>query len=547
MRKKYHFILLSFFRLAFIFLCNLNFAQQKNNISQVWVSDNNNGTYHNPIIHADYSDPDAIRVGEDFYMISSSFTQVPGLPILHSKDLVNWKLIGHALRKLIPENHFSTVQHGGGVWAPSIRFHNNEFYIYYPDPDFGIYLIKAKNIIGPWSDPILVQEGKGLIDFCPLWDDDGKVYLVHAYAGSRAGFKSIIVIKELNKEGTKIISDAVMIYDGHKSDATIEGPKFYKRNNWYYVFAPAGGVATGWQLILRSKNVYGPYERKIVLDQGATSVNGPHQGAWVQTQKGEDWFLHFQDKDAYGRVVHLQPMKWINDWPVIGSDMDKDGKGEPVLVYKKPAVDKIYPTETVAESDEFNTTKLGLQWQWQANPKEGWAFATGDGFLRMFTVHQTDSLKNSFYLPNIFAQKFPAPTFTVTTKFSLQLKQVGDKFGLIVVGLDVASISVIKREDANYISYASSENADKGNAEITADIEKMNDSQNIHLRVKVLDNALCQFSYSFDGLVFKTIEKKFVAKQGKWVGARVGLFATSNKKTNDNGYADIDWFRIEKP
>ena len=546
MSKKYFFILSFVVTLAIVFLCSAGFAQQKNIVSQVWVADNKNGTYNNPVIHADYSDPDAIRVGDDYYMISSSFTQVPGLPILHSKDLVNWKLIGHALKKLTPENHFSTVQHGGGVWAPSIRFHNNEFYIYYPDPDFGIYLIKAKNINGPWSEPLLVQEGKGLIDPCPLWDDDGKVYLVHAYAGSRAGFKSIIVIKELNKEGTKIISDAVMIYDGHKNDATIEGPKFYKRNNWYYVFAPAGGVATGWQLVLRSRNIYGPYKRKVVMDQGTTSINGPHQGAWVQTQTSEDWFLHFQDKDAYGRVVQLQPMKWINDWPVIGSDMDKDGKGEPVLTFKKPNVGKTFVVTTVAESDEFNATKLGLQWQWQANPKEGWAFATTDGFLRMFTVYKADSLKNSFFLPNILAQKFTAPSFIATTKLSVKLKQVGDKMGLIIVGLDMANIAITKREDANYISFASCINADKGNTEEIMDIEKLSNGENVFLRVTVLENAVCEFSYSNDGKTFKPIVKKFTAKQGKWVGAKVGLFATSNKKTNDNGYADVDWFRIEK-
>jgi beta-xylosidase len=533
--------------LALMFFCNACVAQQKNNVSQAWVSDNKNGTFKNPILHADYSDPDAIRVGDDYYMVSSSFTQVPGLPILHSKDLVNWTLIGHAVKKLIPEEHFSKVQHGGGVWAPSIRFHKNEFYIYFPDPDFGIYLVKAKSIHGPWSDLILVQEGKGLIDPCPLWDDDGKVYLVHAYAGSRAGIKSIVVIKELNAAGTKVISDGVMIYDGHEKDVTVEGPKFHKRNNWYYIFAPAGGVATGWQIVLRSKNIYGPYERKIVLDQGSTSINGPHQGAWVQTQKGEDWFLHFQDKDAYGRVVHLEPMKWINDWPVIGIDIDADGKGEPVLTYKKPTIGKIYPIETVAESDEFNLPKLGLQWQWQANPKEGWAFTTSQGFLRMFSVYQSDSIKNSFYLPNILGQKFAAETFLATTKFSLKLKQVGDKFGLIVVGLDVANISIVKREDANYISFSSCENAEKVNAETVTDIEKVNDTKDIYLRVKVFEKAVCEFSYSIDGKNYKTIDKKFTAKQGKWVGARVGLFTTSHKKINDNGYADVDWFKIEKP
>ena len=241
------------------------FAQSP--ISKVWTADNGDGTYKNPIIHADYSDPDAIRVGDDYYMISSSFNHSPALPILHSKDLVNWKLIGHALQRQVPFEHFSKVQHGNGVWAPTIRFHKGEFYIYYPDPDFGIYLIKSKSILGPWSEPQMVEAGKGLIDPCPLWDDDGNVYLVHAFAGSRAGIKSIIVIKKMNAAGTKTIDSGVMVYDGHEQDPTIEGPKLYKRNGWYYIFAPAGGVSTGWQTILRSKNIYGPYERKVVMDQ----------------------------------------------------------------------------------------------------------------------------------------------------------------------------------------------------------------------------------------------------------------------------------------
>ena len=359
-----------------IFLCSAcaTIAAQQNQVSKVWVADNGNGTYKNPVINADYSDPDAIRVGDDYYMISSSFNHVPGLPILHSNDLVNWTIIGHVLKNQLPLDHFSKVQPGNGVWAPSIRYHNNEFFIYYPDPDFGIYLTKAKNILGPWTDPVLVEAGKGLIDPCPLWDEDGQVYVVHAFAGSRAGIKSIIVIKKMSSDGTKTIDDGVLVYDGHEKDPTIEGPKFYKRNGYYYIFAPAGGVSTGWQLVLRSKNIYGPYERKVVMDEGSSKINGPHQGAWVDTKTGEDWFLHFQDKDAYGRVVHLQPMKWINDWPVIGMDKDNDGKGEPVLVYKKPNVGKTYPVATPAESDEFNENKIGLQWQWQANPKPYWAF-----------------------------------------------------------------------------------------------------------------------------------------------------------------------------
>ena len=214
----------------FVFAISLNAFSQKPYVSKVWVADNGDGTYKNPVLNADYSDPDAIRVGDNFYLVSSSFEDVPGLPILQSKDLVNWTIIGHALKQQPPFEHFSVPRHGEGVWAPSIRYHNNEFYIYYPDPDFGIYLIKAKNAAGPWSEPILVEGGRGLIDPCPLWDDDGQVYLVHAFAGSRAGIKSIIAVKKLNKEGTKVIDGGVLVYDGHETDPTIEGPKFYKRN-----------------------------------------------------------------------------------------------------------------------------------------------------------------------------------------------------------------------------------------------------------------------------------------------------------------------------
>lgn len=513
-------------------------------VSKVWVADNGNGTYKNPVINADYSDPDAIRVGDDYYMISSSFNHVPGLPILHSKDLVNWTLIGHALKKQIPVDHFNKVQHGGGVWAPSIRYHNNEFYIYYPAPDFGIYLVKAKNINGPWTDPVMVEAGKGLIDPCPLWNDNGKVYLVHAYAGSRAGFKSIIVVKELNATGTKVVGDAVMVYDGHELDPTIEGPKFYKRNGYYYIFAPAGGVSTGWQTVLRSKNVYGPYERKVVLEQGSTIINGPHQGAWIDTKTGEHWFLHFQDKGAYGRVVHLQPMKWINDWPVIGIDKDGDGKGEPVINYKKPSVGKTYPVKTVTDSDEFNNLHLGLQWQWQANLQEGWAFPTPSGSLRMFSVYQPDSVNGLWNTPNILTQKFPADEFTAIVKLTFKPKFMYEKFGLVVFGSDYAYISLQKAYDGIYIVCNENLKADKGGKEKEAASFPVK-GNSFYLQVKMKKDGTYHFLYSEDRDTYTTIVKSFSAKPGKWVGAKLGIFCLRNNNTNDAGYADIDWFRFE--
>ncbi|MDI9366109.1 MAG: glycoside hydrolase 43 family protein [Flavobacterium sp.] len=530
----------------FLLLGGLHAISQSQSVSKVWVADNGNGTYKNPIIHADYSDPDAIRVGNDFYLVASSFEDIPGLPILHSKDLVNWTIIGHALLKQPPYNVFSKPQHGGGVWAPSIRFHNGEFYIYYPDPDFGIYVVKAKNPAGPWSLPIMVEAGKGLIDPCPLWDDDGKTYLVHAYAGSRAGIKSILVVKRLSNDGTKVLDDGKLVFDGHQQDPTVEGPKFYKRNGYYYIFAPSGGVATGWQLALRSKNIYGPYERKVVLAQGTSTTNGPHQGAWVSTQTGEDWFLHFQDKDAYGRILHLQPMKWVNNWPVMGVDKDGDGIGEPVMVYKKPNVGKTYPIATPAHSDEFNSNTLGLQWQWMANPKSTWAFAnTSNGSLRLFS-DKTDSIANLWGAPNVLLQKFAAEEFLVTTKltFTPNPKLENEKTGLTVMGFSYASIGLKSKKDGIYVVHTLCKDADKGKPEKETEIMKV-PSATVYCSVSVTKGGLCQFAYSFDGTNFTKVGEVFTAEVGRWIGAKVGIFCTRQTQINDSGFADFDWFRVE--
>ncbi|MBC7889454.1 MAG: glycoside hydrolase 43 family protein [Ferruginibacter sp.] len=529
-------------------VAGLQAQQSKSNVSKVWVADNGDGTYKNPVIHSDYSDPDVIRVGDDYYLVSSSFNAAPGLPILHSKDLVNWSIIGHAFQQQAPIDHFSKVQHGNGVWAPVIRYHNSEFYIYYPDPDFGIYLTKAKKISGPWSHPILVEPGQGLIDPCPFWDDNGKGYLVHALAGSRAGFKSVILVKELNAASDKVVSDGVLVYDGHESDATIEGPKIYKRNKFYYIFAPAGGVGTGWQTILRSKNIYGPYERKVVLEQGATKINGPHQGAWVQTQTGEDWFIHFQDKDAYGRIIHLQPVKWISDWPVMGIDKDGDGKGEPVMVYKKPTVGKTYPVTTPQESDEFNDTKPGLQWQWHANPKLNWAFCfPAVGALRLNSIMPPDSAKNLWDVPNLLMQKFPAEEFMATTKFSFTPKTDGEKFGLLIMGMSYAHIAVTKKADGLYISYTSCVEADKGKPELEKQIAKITGTgADLYFRLRVGKGATCSFSYSTDGKFFTPIAETFKATPGRWIGATMGFFCSRKQKINDAGFSEVDWFRVER-
>jgi beta-xylosidase len=516
------------------------------NLSKVWVADNGDGTYKNPVLYADYSDPDVCRVGEDYYMTASSFNCIPGLPILHSNDLVNWSLIGYALDKQPPFDFFNKVQHGCGVWAPCIRFHNGEFHIFSPDPDFGIYVLKAKNPAGPWSEPLLIKAGKGLIDPTPLWDEDGKAYLAYAFAGSRAGTKSVLMMCSMNPDATETYEDDVLLFDGHKDHQTVEGPKFYKRNNFYYIFAPAGGVATGWQLVLRSKNVFGPYESKIVMAQGNTKINGPHQGAWVNTVTGEDWFIHFQDQFAYGRVVHLNPMKWLNDWPVIGVDKDGDGCGEPVSSYKKPNVGKTYPLATPPESDEFDSHTMGLQWQWHANKHITWGYPSANlGYFRMNCFPKPENYVNLWQASNLLLQKFPATQFKATTKFVFTPNFDNEEFAFVVMGRDYSFLSVKQIGSKLKLYQAVCKNADKGKPEKIIDIAEV-DAGALYFRVEVREGAKCQFYYSTDGKKFNKAGEEFTAREGQWIGAKVGYVALREGNINNAGYADIDWLRIEK-
>ena len=539
-------------------VCSLFHPAMAQYRSEVWVSDEGNGMYRNPVLHADYSDPDVCAVGGDYFLTASSFNCTPGLPILHSKDLVNWKIVNYALKKVEPVEYYNEPRHGKGVWAPSIRFHEGMYYIYWGDPDFGIFMVKTRDPYGEWDAPVLVKAGKGMIDPCPLWDDDGRVYLAHAWAGSRAKFNSVLTVCELNKEGTAVISDPVLVFDGNDGvNHTIEGAKFYKRNGFYYLFAPAGGVVSGWQLVMRSKNVYGPYEARIVMAQGKTDINGPHQGGWVDTPAGESWFLHFQDKGAYGRVLHLNPMKWINDWPVIGVDKDGDGCGDPVSRYRKPKTDKTYPIETPVESDEFDTRKLGLQWEWHANYQDVFGFTTNMGYVRIYGHELSPHFKNFWEVPNLLMQKFPAEEFTATAKLKVSAKDDGQLSGLIIMGWDYSWIGVEKQEEKFLLKQAVCKDAEQGNLEQVSTLAVLEPSRKfevglfpnyereIYIRVHVDKGAYCRFSYSLDGKKFTEAGTLFKARQGKWIGAKVGMFSVT-PHGKERGWLDVDWFRVEK-
>lgn len=512
----------------------------------VWSPDCGDGHYRNPILHADYSDPDAIRVGDDYYLVSSSFCAVPGLPILHSRDLVNWRLLNHALPALVPPDHFSVPRPGQGVWAPSLRHHAGKFWIYYPDPDFGLYLTTADDPAGRWSEPLLIKAGKGLIDPCPLWDDDGRVYLVHGWAKSRAGISNRLSLLRLSADGQRVEEDLGTIIDGAAVPVpgfrTLEGPKFYKRDGWYYVFAPAGGVAEGWQSVFRARDIRGPYDHRIVLAQGSTPINGPHQGALVDTPAGDCWFLHFQDKAAYGRVVHLQPVAWRDGWPVIGLDPDGDGTGEPTLLHPKPALPPA-PAIEPAASDDFAAPALGLQWQWQANPDPAWySLRTRPGWLRL-SAHPEPRPANLYQSPALLLQKFPAPAFRVTTRIDFQPQAVGESAGLIVFGYAYSWIGLRARDNGTSLIWANRPEAAKGAPqEEHLLIERLEGP--VWVSVLVHPGGACRFAFSTDGTSFTDIGREFTATVGHWVGAKVGLFACAPSGAASRGHADFNWFRV---
>ena len=556
--------------------------------SATWNPNLPGGKYKNPVINADYSDPDVCRVGNDFYMTSSSFACFPGLQILHSTDLVNWKIIGAALTDdypVLPEFRGTNldwrkrIQHGNYVWAPSIRHHDGWFYIYWGDPDQGLFMTKTQNPADTWSKPVCVKPGKGMIDCCPLWDEDGKAYLSHGCAGSRAGVKSVLFVAPMSADGITVTGPSRIVYDGHEDQPTIEGTKFYKRNGYYYIMSPAGGVKYGWQVILRSRNPFGPYEEYVGLAQGKSKINGPHQGAWIDTPSGEDWFLHFQDKHAYGRVVHLQPAKWVNDWLVIGDDRDGDGCGDPVTQWKKPA---LKATENVQprEDDEFSATDLGLQWQFEGPYSHYWYFCDANkSKLRLYGIQQPENYTNLADMQNTLMQKFPAENFTVTSKLKFipnpGNKNKGEEAGFIIKGLDYAAIKFVTTKEGCFMRFVKCKDAMKGGKEVVEtempmtlveqekpytqryavdDIpQPRHATQDIYVRAVVksagIGNGItssAQFYYSTDGKKFTKIGSPFTVKEGKWIGAKVGYFNCRSSVSNDAAFLDIDWIRFTK-
>ena len=511
--------------------------------SQMWVPDLVNGTYINPVIFADYSDPDVIRVNDDFFLVASSFNCMPGIPVLHSKDMVNWKIINHVYQSL-PFEKYDKPAHGEGSWAPSIRFHRDMYYVFFCTPHEGLFMAKTDDPYHEWDLHHLVDV-EMWEDPCPFWDDvpgpDGQesAYLVRSKLCGNALF-----LHKMSPDGTKILDNGTMIYQD-VSQPTIEGPKLYKKDGYYYILAPAGGVPQGWQTVLRSKNIYGPYEARNVLHQGNTLINGPHQGGMIELKSGDWWFMHFQDKDLYGRIVHLQPVRWDDDWPLAGTDINNDSIGEPVSGYKKPAVGKNYPVMIPRTSDEFDTGKLALQWQWHANPKKEWySLDINPGTLRLFAVNNLTQNGNFWFVPNLLLQKFPSPAFSVTTRFVFNGDLEDDKAGLIIMGNRWKYLAMVKTEQGTGLEMGEGTFSQCDDMTTVIESSELN-TNTCYLRVSVNQNGICQFSYSMDNQKYILIGKESKAQKGRWIGAKVGLFCINPNITESRGYADIEWFRFE--
>ena len=472
--------------------------------------------YQNPILYADLSDPDVIRVGADFYLTASSFTYVPGLPVLHSRDLVHWEITGYAAETL-PDPSYRRPRHGCGIWAPSIRFHNGLFYIYACMPDEGLYTWTAENPSGPWTCR-LVKKVTGWIDPCPLFDRDG-AWLIHGFAASRVGINNILYIHRLSDDGFSILDKGRRVYDGAEhGDITVEGPKIYRRGDTYWILCPAGGVKAGYQLALKSGSLFGPYERRVVLSQGSTTVNGPHQGAWFDDGRGGDWFIHFQDAGPYGRIPHLQPVDWSGVWPVMGNCGTPVAGGETGL----PAVPLSVPLSDCFESG------IGPVWQWQANPDPSWYRLLRPG-LRLFAV-SAGSLRSA---GQFLSRLMPYRDFDMDCLFSAALNShtragagmMGARY--VYAALSCGAVRL----------YAGTEDGEE--KELCAlPCEKTE----LLLRMRVRD-GLVRFFFGSGEEFLQPLGDSFPMEAGGWTGARPGFFCLSTGG-EPGGYADFRYVGI---
>jgi beta-xylosidase len=482
--------------------------------------------YHNPILFADYSDPDVVRDGANFYLVASTFHFVPGIPILQSTDLVHWTIVGHVVQRMIMDPRYSMIggnRYGQGVWAPTIRKHDGLYYVYFPTPNEGIFVSTAAQIMGPWSAPTVVIPEAGLEDPCPFWDDDGSAYLIHSKTGAGP-----LILHHMSPDGKHVLDEGKVIVQDPEHLPTLEGPKLYKRDGYYYIFAPFGGVASGAQAVLRSRYIYGPYEHRVVLAQGTTKINGPHQGAYVETQDGQGWFVHFQSDGAHGRIVHLEPVRWRDDWPIIGDDPDDEPTGQPTPSGAVPGNPGEESDQHPQTSDDFDVPKLGPQWEWNHNPDDAhWSLSARQGFLRLIPM-EADALLDA---RNTLTQCMQDNSFEFTVKIDVSQIRPGVHTGLAMFEKDPSGLEVVQSGNERRLDFFHL--ADRVEGPLLS-------QPVIQLRVRV-DGDRAQYFYSMnDGTSFEHLGTVTQIRFSWWKGSRPALFAYTTEAAGP-GVVDFDW------
>jgi beta-xylosidase len=491
--------------------------------AQKFHSDNHDGTYTNPLIAADFPDPDVIRVGDTYYMVSTTMFVFPGVTILKSKDLVNWQYCSNA----VPRFDFSKCydldnchRYSHGQWATSMKYNNGKFYLLFITLDEGGFICSAAKAEGPWD---IRKLPKGFYDPGLFFDEDGRIYVAHGY--------SKISITELNPDFSPKSNDS-LIFTGDIRRG-LEGMHVYRINGYYYLYGTYGGK-DGIQVALRSKNIYGPYEQKVVIRDTTPGINfGIHQGALIQTPTGEWWTILFVDSGPFGRFPSLQPVTWQDGWPMVGSN------GKAVITHKKPNMGKPYPVSTLPTSDEFNNKILGMQWGWNHNPDPAnWSLTKRPGYLRLTTgkiVSNFREARNTLTQRTFTYYSDSLPTAGIT-KMDVSKMKDGDIAGLAVFQDPYAYIAVRQTGALRHIIMVNNGKA-IDSVLLTKSI--------IYLRT-IASNSTAKaiFEYSTDNKTFKplgdTLSMRF--NLSVFTGNKFCLFNYATRQTG--GYVDFDWFKM---
>ncbi|MCA1809552.1 MAG: glycoside hydrolase 43 family protein [Kiritimatiellia bacterium] len=531
--------------------------------------DQGDGTYRNHIVFADYADPDVIRVGDDFYAISSTFHLNPGVTILHSRDLVNWRIIGHAvedLSKLHPDFSFNAMRgYGSGIWAPALRQHDGMFYIHVGGPRIGLIVCKAPAITGPWTVRrmrlhVPWTDGK-LIDCCPLWDDDGQAYFAAAEPrrypqGATVVCEYKMLLFRMSADGEQLLDGGTLIHGGR----TTEAIKLYKINGYYYILYvehPMDENGRRTQFAARSRNIYGPYERReLIHSHGPARDMCPSQGGLVATAQGTWHFLCHGMHDAreapamaVGRPLALLPVTWKDDWPIIGEDLDKDGLGEMVWQARKPVAGT--EPQSPRSSDDFDGPDLGAQWQWNHAPRNDcWSLAERAGCLRLRAARPV--YPGGFYCAcNTITQRLMGDQSRGTALLHTDGMANGQYSGLCLMAEPSQLIGVYMENGRKRLRYqytrrlpglaAPESGRDYSDDFFCLDIRDL-EGESIWLRLEHELNS-ARLYFSLDGRTFEPAAEARRFDFHAWRGGRIGLFTWNDFK--EQGCADFDCLQYE--